>query len=170
MSITEAIAHLTAALDLLLRCSETPERAVQELTLHLAVGPALIAAQGFTAPAVEQHYMRARVLCAQLGVTSQRFTALFGLSLFHTTRGELRTAQALAADCLQLAEQMHEDGLLVEAHYAVGVTCCFRGEFVRARGAYAQSVALYQPQHQALTPRYGFNPRVWSLGFTARAL
>jgi predicted ATPase len=43
---TEAIRDLTAALDLLLTRPETSERAAQELTLRLAVGPALRACPG----------------------------------------------------------------------------------------------------------------------------
>ncbi|MBI3249606.1 MAG: AAA family ATPase [Deltaproteobacteria bacterium] len=168
---TEAISHLTAALDLLLTRPETLDRAAQELTLRLAVGPPLMAAQGWAAPAVKQHYTRARVLCVQLGDSPQRFPVLFGLWAFHHARGELRTAQALAEECLQLAEQTHEDGLLVEAHFAVGATFFPRGEFVHARVTSEQSVAHYQPQHHALTPRYGgINPRVGSLAFTAIAL
>jgi tetratricopeptide (TPR) repeat protein len=178
---TEAISHLTAALELLLTRPETPERAAQELTLRLAVGPPLMAAQGTVAPAVEQHYTRARELCAQLGDSPQHVLMLWGLWRFHLMRGELRTAQTLAEECLQLAEQTNEAGLLVEAHYVAGVTFLFRGEFVRARGALEQSVALSQLRHQALPPLYGgFNPRVgsltnvilalWSLGYPEQAL
>jgi predicted ATPase len=168
---TEAISHLTAALELLLTRPETPERAAQELILRLAVGPPLMVAQGWAALVVEQHYTRARELCDQLGDSSQRFPVLLGLWTFHIVRGELRTAQALAEECLQLAEQINEAGLLLETHFAVGITHLFRGEFVRARAALEQSVALYQPQHQALTPLYaGFNPRVGSLSDTARTL
>lgn len=47
----------------------------------------------------------------------------------------------------------------------------YRGEFVRAREAHEQGVALYQPQHQALTPLYGgFNPKVSGLSQLAWAL
>ncbi len=99
------------------------------------------------------------------------YPAPWGLWVFHLSRGELRTAGALAEECLQLAEQMNEDGVLLETHFALGNTSVWRGELVRARGALEQSVALYQPQHQALTPLYaGINPRVWSLGYTAMAL
>jgi tetratricopeptide (TPR) repeat protein len=168
---TEAISHLTAALDLLLTRPETSERAAQELQLRLAVGPPLMAAQGFAASTVEQNYLRARALCAQLGDSSQRVPVLVGLWAFHLTRGELRTAQVLAEECLRLAGQANEDGLLVEAHYAVGNTCSYRGEFVRARVALEQSVAHYQVQHQTLTPLYrGINPKVGSLIHTARVL
>jgi class 3 adenylate cyclase/tetratricopeptide (TPR) repeat protein len=165
---TEAITHLTAALDLLVTRPETPERAAQELTLRLAVGPALMTVQGFAAPAVEQHYLRARVLCAQLDDAPQRVPVLWGLWMFRLVRGELRTAQAMAEECLQLTEQTNDAGLLCEAHLAVGDTVLWRGEFTRARVALEQSLALYQPQHHGLTPLYGnLNSQVFSLLLTA---
>ena len=123
----------------------------------------------------------ARALCEQLGNSPQRVPVLWGLWRFHLMRGELRTAQALAEECLQLAEQTNEAGLLVEAHYVAGTTFLFRGEFVRAWGALEQSVALSQPQHHTLPPLSGgFSPRVgslsnailalWSLGYPEQAL
>ncbi len=135
----EAISQLNAALELLMTRPETPERAAQELTLQLALGPAFMAAQGYTAPAVEQYYRRARALCAQLGDSLQRFPALWGLWVFHLIRGELRMTQALAEECLQVAEQTNDAGLLLEAHVAVGTTCLFRGEFVRAGGRWSRA-------------------------------
>jgi predicted ATPase len=178
---TEAISQLTEALDLLLTRPETPERAAQELSLRLAVGPPLMASQSWTSLAAEQHYTRARALCDQIGDIPQRFPVLWGLWLFHLSRGELRTTQVLAEECLQLAEQTNDAGLLVEAHSAVGPTFLFRGEFVRAREAGGQGVALYQPQYQALTPLYGgLNPKstclivmemsLWALGHPEQAL
>jgi predicted ATPase len=177
---TEAISHLTAALELLLARPETLERVAQELPLRLTLGTAVMAAQGYSAPAVGQHYTRARALCAQLGDSSQRVPMLWGLWLFHEVRGELHTAQALAEECLQIAEQTHEAGLLLEAHLAIGDTCLQRGEFTRARVALEHSKALYQPQHHTLTPLYGnCNPQVfglarlglplWSLGYAEQA-
>ncbi|MGE0827244.1 MAG: hypothetical protein AB7G75_29965 [Candidatus Binatia bacterium] len=168
---TEAITHLTAALDVLVTQPETRERAAQELTLHLAMGPALMSTLGFAAPAVEQHYTRARALSAQLNDASQRVAVLCGLYLFHLVRGELRTAQAVAEECLQLAEQTHEAELLLEAHALVGDIFYWRGEFVRARVANEQSRAFYHSQNQALPSLHnGLDPRVLSLGNAARAL
>jgi predicted ATPase/class 3 adenylate cyclase len=167
----EAISHLAKGLELLKTLPDTPKRTQQELTLQLALGTPLMAIKGFAAPEAERIYTRARQLCAQLGDSPQRVPVLFGLWLFHTVRGELRTAQALAEECLKIAEQTNENGLLLEAYLAAGFTFFYRGEFVRAQVALEQSVALYQPQHQALTPLYGgFNPRVMSLDYTALAL
>jgi predicted ATPase len=86
-------------------------------------------------------------------------------------RGELHLALALAEECLQLAEQTHETELLLEAYLAIGCISLWRGELIRARAALEQSVALYQPQHQTLTPLYGgLNPRVVSLVVMAHGL
>lgn len=106
-----------------------------------------------------------------IGQLRTRFPVLWGLWAFHRDRGEIRMAQTLAEECLQLAEQTHEAGMLCEAHYAVGSTVLLRGELVRARAVLEQSLAHYQPQHHALTPLYaGLNPKVLSLDYTALTL
>ena len=77
--------HLTRGLELLATLPETPARDQQELDLQLALGPALMATKGFTAPEVEQTYARARALCAQVGETPQLFPTLWGLWRFYRT-------------------------------------------------------------------------------------
>jgi predicted ATPase len=56
----DAINLLTAAINLLQRLPDSPERIQQELLFQLAVGPALIAAKGWASPEVERAYTRAR--------------------------------------------------------------------------------------------------------------
>ena len=63
----DAISSLSAAIDLLQKLPDSPERIQRELLLQLAVGPALIAVKGFAAPEVERAYTRARELCERLG-------------------------------------------------------------------------------------------------------
>src|SRR5258708_32274944 len=92
----DAISSLTAAIDLLQRLPDSPERIQQELLLHLAFGPALMAIKGFTAPEVERAYTRARELCERLGDPPERFPALFGLRGVYYLRGWLLAAYELA--------------------------------------------------------------------------
>jgi len=106
-------------------------------------------------------------LCDQLGDSPQRGLVLLGLIGVYMMRGELRTSQALAEECLQLVEQTNESRLLTEAHVLVGNNCLFRGEFVRVRASLEQAVAHYQPQHQ--TPIID-NPKVMSLDYRVLAL
>ncbi|HEY7496366.1 MAG TPA: adenylate/guanylate cyclase domain-containing protein, partial [Candidatus Tectomicrobia bacterium] len=78
----EAIQYLRTGLALLTTLPETYERTQHELTFHLALGPALIAARGYASPDVEQTYARAHALCQQVGDTPQLFPVLRGLHRF----------------------------------------------------------------------------------------
>jgi predicted ATPase len=78
----EAIGLLTTALDVLKTVPDTPVRRQQELTLLVTLGGPLMATKGFTAPEVEQVYVRARELCRQAGNTPQLFPIVFGLRTF----------------------------------------------------------------------------------------
>src|SRR5262249_35837178 len=101
----EAIQHLTTALEVLTTLSETPGRVQQELDLQIALGPALVATKGWGAPEVEQTYARARVLCQQVGETSQLLPTLGGLWRFYLNRGVLPTARELVEQLARLAQQ-----------------------------------------------------------------
>ena len=52
---TEAISHLTKGLELLKTLPDTPKRTRHELTLRMALGPALIATKGNTSPESRTH-------------------------------------------------------------------------------------------------------------------
>jgi predicted ATPase len=65
----EAVGHFTTGIELLQTLPETPERAQQSLTLHIALGAALLMTKGHTAPEVEHVYTQAHALCQQVGET-----------------------------------------------------------------------------------------------------
>jgi predicted ATPase len=164
----EAIAHLTKALALLTALPETPERAEQELDLHMMLGPAMIATKGYAAPEVEHAYARARALCQQVGKTSQRFSVLLGLTGFYQVRGPIATAQQLAEQLLVLAQDAQDTALRVVAHCALGNTLFLLGELAAARTHLAQSWTLYAPQqHDTHGVRYGLDPGVSYLANTS---
>ncbi len=178
----EAIRHVMTALELLTTFPETPERMEQELTLRLALGPPLIATQGYAAPEVVQHYSRARVLCEQLADSSRLVTVLWGLSVSHLVRGELRMAQAFAEECVQCAEQTSDVSLLLQASYAAGTALLWGGEYARARTAFEAGITRSQSDQQRhrLT-LYGEQDHevggvaylavaLWFLGYPAQAL
>jgi predicted ATPase/class 3 adenylate cyclase len=177
----EAVAHLTQGLALLATLPETPERAQQELGLQTTLGPALMNTKGQAAPEVLQAYARARELCQQVGETPQLFQVLRGLWYFYLHRVELRTARELGEHLLTLAQHLGDAALLLEAHYALGNTLNYLGEFAAAQAHFAQGIALYDPQrHRAHAFRYGQDPGVvcrsysavtlWLLGYPDQAL
>ncbi|MGH7966949.1 MAG: hypothetical protein ACRERD_34860, partial [Candidatus Binatia bacterium] len=177
----EAVSHLTTALELLKTLPDTPERNQHELTLHIALGPALITTKGNAAPEVGQVYSRARELCQHLGDTPQLFPVLWGTWYFHLARAEYQTARELAQQCLTLAQDVQDSALLVPSYYALGETSLFFGEFTSAQELLEQGIALYDPpQHRSLAVQYGQDPKVtsssllawtlWHLGYPDQAL
>lgn len=118
----EAIGYLTKGLELLKTLPNTPERMQQELTLHITLGPALIAIQGLAAPEVENVYARARELCQQGEATSQLFEALASLWSFYMARSEFQTARELGEQLLNLARGLKHPRFIELAYYALGAT------------------------------------------------
>ena len=177
----EAITHLTTALELLQTLPDTPERARQELTLQIALGPALIANRGFAAPEVEQTYTRARQLCQQVGDAPQLFPVLIGLFRFYLVRAELQTAHELGTQCLSLAQRVQDPALLLDAHRSLAPFLAARGDLVSAREHAERGIALYDAQqHRSHAFLYVLDPGVvcfsigawalWVLGYPDQAL
>jgi predicted ATPase len=175
------VAHLTQGLKGLATLPGTPERAQQELVMQTTLGPALIAIKGQASPEVLQAYARARELCQQVGETPQLFQVLRGLWLFYLLRLELQTARELGQHLLTLAQRAGDSAFLLEAHYAVGTTLNYLGEFAAAQAHYVQGIALYDPQqHRSHAVRYGMDVGVmsriyggvtlWWLGYPDQAL
>jgi predicted ATPase len=165
----EAIAHLTRGLELLALLPDTPQWVQQELGFQTTLGPALMATKGYAAPEVAKTFARARELCQQLGETPQTFVVLRGLWGFYTVRGALQTARELGEQLLRLAQTVQDPALLLEAHYGLGATFFYLGEFTLAREHSEQGMVYYDPQkrrsHSALQ-----DPGVACLSYTAWAL
>jgi predicted ATPase len=167
----EAVGHLTTALELLQTLQDTPERAQQELTLQIALGAPLIATKGWAAPETERAYTRARELCGQIGETPQLFPVLYGLWQAYDTRAEFRVARELGEQLLTLAQRQHDPALLLVAHFALGFTLYFLGEFAPAGEHSEQVLALYDSQqHRSLASLYGQDIRVSCLVYGVSAL
>jgi predicted ATPase len=167
----EAISHLTSALELLKTLPDTPERAQQELTLQITLGPTLMAAKGMATPEVGQAYARARELCQQVGETPQLFPVLVGLFRFYLVRAEFQTAHELGKQCLSLAQRVQDPALLLEAYMALGPPLLFLGEIASARGYAERGIALYDPQqHRSHAFLYQLDPGVVCLSIAAWAL
>jgi predicted ATPase len=176
----EAISHFTRGLELLKTLPDTPERVQQELTLQLALGPAVFAVKGYAAPEVEKAGTRARELCQQLGEIPQLVPVLARLWVFYQNRGELQTAHELAEQQMRLAQSVHDRYFLSSAHTALGMTLSYLGEFTSARTHLEQGMALYDPQTHSRHATSTSDPRVlclssaslplWYLGYPDQGL
>ncbi|WP_089935436.1 response regulator [Candidatus Entotheonella palauensis] len=177
----EAMSHLTTALTLLQSLPETLARHQQELPLQIALGTASLVVRGPAAPEVETAYMRARVLCQELGDTQDVFPVLWGLYQSYMVRGDLPRARPLGEDLLGLAERRDEAPLYVVAHLALGNPCFRIGELLSARRHLEAAIARDTPG-QPRPPVFGTaeDPGVicrglgawtlWLLGYPDQAL
>jgi tetratricopeptide (TPR) repeat protein len=170
----EAIRYLTKALELLTTLPDTPERARQELSLQIALGPALASTstRGYVAPEVESSYLRARELCRQMGETPQLFPILQGLATFYSVRAEFSAAQELGTQLLHVAQRAQDPALLLRAHIALQSPLFWQGEFTAAYEHAEQGIALYGPlkQHTHVPQALAQDPGVMCLIYAALAL
>jgi predicted ATPase len=166
----QAIDSLSAAVALVQKLPDTPERIQRELFLQLALGPALMTVNGWAAPDVEQAYTRARVLCDHLGDPPEAFPALAGLFYLYLLRAELRTAHELAERMMGRAKSAQDPALLVIAHVALGQVSFHLSELLLAREHLEAAVSIYRREHHAAFARLGTDIGVPALSFLARTL
>jgi predicted ATPase len=177
----EAISHCTTGIELLQTLPETTAHTQQALTLHIALGTALLVTKGLAAPEVEHAYTQARALCQQVGETPELVPVLFGLWRFYVAQPQLHTAREIGDTLLRLAQPAHDAALSVIAHYALGTTWFWLGALPAARTHLEEGIARYTPdQRRAPVFRIGQDPGVacranaartlWLLGHPAQAL
>jgi len=168
---TDAISGLNAAITLLRTLPESSARIQRELALQLAIGPAVIAIEGWGALEVERVYIRAREICDRLGNPPEYFSVLFGLYAFYLLRAELRTAHELAEQLLQRAQRARDPTLLLLAHQALGQASIQKGELARAANHFEMAFSLYDGErHRALAFLFGIDLGVAALSYTAETL
>jgi predicted ATPase len=162
-ALPEVMAHVATGLSLLDKLPATPERHQQELMLQMLLGAALLTTKSFAAPEVGRVYARALALCRQLEESPQLFPVLFGLALFYTMQGQLKTAVEIE-DQLQHLVQHYANSLhCVEVHFVSGLLSFTRGELISAHTSLGRSLALYEPQQaSAHILMYGQDPGVAS--------
>ncbi|MFQ5859545.1 MAG: AAA family ATPase, partial [Anaerolineae bacterium] len=168
----EALVHFEQALAALGHLPESRETIEQAIAIRIDLGPALIAARGYSAPEVEETYTQARELCRRLGETPQLFPVLWGLSRLFNFRGELQIARELGEQLLSLAQHVQDAALLLEAHHTLWAISFDLGELASAQAHSEQGFTLYDPQqHGQLAFLYGgHDPGVCSRTHAARAL
>jgi len=164
-ALTEAIRQLSTAIELLMQTPDSPERAREELTLRLTLGPALTSARGQASPEVEANYKCALALCEQEGEAQYIFPALLGLWTFCQLRAQYATAQSLGKRLLGLALKTRKPEHFAEAHRALGATAFRLGMLDEARTHMEQVLELHRPDEAAydFLLGYGRDPAVHAM-------
>jgi len=142
---TEAAAQLRKGLDVLDGLPDGPRRQQLELDLQLALGYALVAAKGHSAPEVGETFARARALAEQADRPEYLGRVFFGQWLFHRNRGEYKLALALAEQVERIGEARNDVSVQLVGRYASGFTRLHLGDFVAARALLERCHGLADP-------------------------
>ncbi|NIN69149.1 MAG: AAA family ATPase, partial [Anaerolineae bacterium] len=166
----EAIAHLTAGLDLLMSLPDSPERAEQELALQISLGMGWKGS--IPGPEGERAFTRARELCQQTGKTTQLCRAVGELSIFPYVRADHQTARELGEEALSLAQQAGDPLLVALGHWHLGYISFALGDYTTARAHLEQVISFYAPQdhHHSLVFLRGSDAGVSALAYDACCL
>jgi tetratricopeptide (TPR) repeat protein len=168
----EAIHDWTKTLELIKALPSSPERMQQQIDVLLVLGPALIAARDYIAPEVAEVYDQAQALCRQAGDTARLFTALCGLTVTYSARGNVQASRELSEQCLMLAQEREEPALLMVAHTMLGEALWYLGEFSLSKVHLEQAINYYEPQqHASLTRLFGGqDPAINNLAALSKSL
>jgi class 3 adenylate cyclase/predicted ATPase len=150
-AMTEAVAQLQRGLELLANVPEESRPAQQELDLQIALGRALMAARGYSAPAVADTLVRARALAERFDRPDRLAPLLYFQWGFHSVRAEHELAVSLAEQMEKLGETRKDQATLLLGHYIHGASCHYRGDFVTARGLLELCDGLRYPAARAIS-------------------
>ena len=167
----ETIRLLTSGLDLLQTLPEENDRMQHELFFQIQLGQAEMAIKGYGAPEVVRAFDRARQLCQDMGEIPQLFAVLSGLWGYYIVRAQLQTAQDLAEQVMRLAQNQDDPTLLIQAHFALGCTLFYRGEFESARQSLEAGMILSDTHPPQTNPaRFVQDPGVACYSYAALTL
>jgi class 3 adenylate cyclase/tetratricopeptide (TPR) repeat protein len=150
----------------------------REQTIYLQLSQALIANQGFQAPATLRAFERALALADEIGDVSLLLPALYGRWVNYYTTGK-DTAE-VAERYTVLAETQSETGPRLVGLRMLGLERFHEGRFKESLALVTKALDGYDPvEHQDLVHRFGHDPRaasanykawnLWHLGFADQA-
>jgi class 3 adenylate cyclase len=128
----EAISHLNAGLDLLSHLPESELRARHELSLRLALGPALMVEEKVIGSGVEANFRAMLSVSEKLADTTGLAAAFLGLHRYFVMSGDLPRVHEQDVKNFRLAESIGDKRLLRTAHWGLGASQIWRGELIAA--------------------------------------
>ena len=145
----DALGFFESALGLLATLPESAATLSEGLKIRLAMGPALIALKGGSAPEVEAHYQAALDTMVRLDDSTERFPVLWNLWYVRYTRGQYPAAREAGDRLLGEAEAGGDSGQRLEAHHALWATLLAAGDAASAIPHMERGIALYDPERHA---------------------
>src|SRR5436190_1156276 len=143
----EAIAHLGKAVAIADGLPDAPDRTMNRLHLQIAYGRALRGCLGHSAPETVAAWTRARQFAADINDPVELAPIHSGLFNACLTHGEIAPMRELTEAIMRVAGQRPESPVAaVLAHWTIGVTCWFGGDYVNARLHLEHALAIYEAE------------------------
>lgn len=168
-AVAEAVRQLQKGVGMLSALPDTPERQRQELDLQVALGAALIATHGYTAPETDRAFDRARELCERVGETSQLLRVVWGQFIRRFVGGDQNSARDTAEEILRLSERMGDTGGREMGHAGRGCALLHLGALAPARTELMQALEIDGADERERTFLYGQSGRVLALAYLSLA-
>jgi class 3 adenylate cyclase/tetratricopeptide (TPR) repeat protein len=158
----DAMRGLTAALELLARLPESPERDQRELGLQTTLGQMLMITKGWAAPETERAYRRAQELAETGGTPAQRFSLLIGLFVSAYVGGRFPEARDWREQIRSFTNRQPEPEFLLELHHIDWSVGLSTGELATAQRHVEDGLAFYetQPGSVPVSPYTAHHPAV----------
>lgn len=170
-AMTEAVSQLQKGLELLANMPEECRPVQHEFDLQIALGRALMATSGYSAPVVADTLVRARALAERFDRPDRLAPLLYFQWGFHMVRAEHELAVSLAEQMEKLGQTREDQTTLLLGHYIHGASCYFRGELVTARALLELCDGLRDPTARAICAAIAVaDPHASSLGHLALTL
>src|SRR5262249_339486 len=150
---TEAIAHLTHALELLPSVHDSVERRRARFPLEAMLSQAMIPRYGYAAPKTRDALLKAITLIEESTESTRKFAILYGIWASHYVASELVKQRSAAAEFLKEAERSGDTAIKCVGHRLIGTTHLTMGELAAGLRHLKQAWALYDSEHPAV---YGY--------------
>ncbi len=168
----EAIDHLRRGLVLLEVLPDRAAHADEELTILLALGPALMSTRTTTAPEIQEVYGRARQLARDTGKVKELFATVLGIWMVAYSSGDCEVARNYTSELMSIAQNQSDPGYLLQAHHCAWAMELYIGNFEAAHKHVEAGLPLYDKEaHRDHAVLYvGHDPYPCGYVFDALAL
>ena len=133
-------------LEILKLIPESTERDTQEMRLRMTLTVSLMAIKGFASGEAEEISARGRELFWRHGPSPELFYMLWTLNLHRQFSGDMRSSLETAHQLMQLAVELKDDALIMQAHRALGAVLVLLGRCPEALDHIAKGTALCNAQ------------------------
>ena len=178
----EAVWYFRSALDLIDALPARAACAEEELSVLVALGPALMSTMTSSAPDVQQVYDRARQLAGHTDKLAELFASLWGSWIVAFASGDQSATRKLTDELFSIAQGQQDPAFLLQAHHAASATAMSSGDLKAAHEHAVAVLTIYRKDvHRQHALLYGgHDPAVCSytqdaivqqiLGYPERAL